>query len=87
MVVKILSYTDKTQVIKVPKNFKRIDIKDDLVGYFDSDSTFHLIIRDQNLIKFKWHDIEQNIPCDGALIQIAFTEENTVYLKPLFINQ
>lgn len=86
IIVKILSVVDKTPVIKVPKTFKTITIKDDLVGYFDSDSIFHLTILDNNLIKFRWNALEQDIPPDSTLIQIDFTEENTVYLKPININ-
>lgn len=83
ILVQILSNLDRRQVIKVPNDFNTIGIDDELVGYFDKDSIFHLMILDKNLIHFRWNDIEQNIPRDGALIQIDFTEENTVYLKPI----
>lgn len=82
----ILSYVDETRVIKVPQNFNRTTINDNLVGYFDKDSIFHLIVLDTSLIKFRWNDIEAKIPCDKALIQIEYREENTLYLRPININ-
>ena len=83
IIIKILSLKDKTLAIKVPKDFNTITVDDNLIGYFDIDSTFHLVILDTSLINFRWNDIESKIPSDKSLIQIEYREQNTLYLKPI----
>lgn len=34
-------------------------------------------------ITFIWNDDEESIPVDGSLIQLEFTDEDTVYIGPV----
>lgn len=34
-------------------------------------------------ITFIWNDDEESIPVNGSLIQLEFTDENTVYIGPV----
>ncbi len=36
-----------------------------------------------NQIHFIWNDVEKNIPSDGSIIRIEFTDENNVYIGPV----
>lgn len=37
-----------------------------------------------NGINFVWNDDEESIPCDGENIKIEFTDENTIYIGPIW---
>ena len=43
-----------------------------------------LLSTEDNEIKFVWNDDEESIPCDGENIKIEFTDENTVYIGPIW---
>lgn len=68
LLVACLLLTGKT--IKLSRDIKDLEQKN--------------IVIDQKLldneIKFKWSEYEEDIPADGSLIKIKYTDENTIYI-------